>query len=40
MNDPQGTTHSNRMLTLELSPCNQRTSCRYHITQGGVFGLS
>ena len=30
---------SSRLLTLELSPCSQRASCRYEITQDGVFGL-
>lgn len=28
-----------RLLTVELSPCNQKSSCRYEITNDGVFGL-
>ena len=30
---------SNRLLTLEFSPCNQKASCRYEINNDGVFGL-
>ena len=30
---------SNRLLTLELSPCISKSSCRYKITDDGVFGL-
>ena len=28
-----------RLLTVELSPCNQKSSGRYEITNDGVFGL-
>lgn len=34
------TTTSNRLLTLEFSPCDRKSSCRYQITNDGVFGLS
>lgn len=31
---------SNRLLTVELSPCIPKSSCRYKITDDGVFGLA
>lgn len=31
---------SSRLLTLELSPCHHKSSCRYDITNDGVFGQS
>lgn len=31
---------SSRLFTLELSPCHHNSSCRYEITNDGVFGQS
>jgi hypothetical protein len=33
-------TGSCRLFTLELSPCHHKSSCRYVITNDGVFGQS
>lgn len=33
-------TSSSRLFTLELSPCHHKSSCRYDITNDGVFGQS
>jgi hypothetical protein len=33
-------TGSSRLFTLELSPCHHKSSCRYDVTNDGVFGQS